>query len=511
MEAHVDPRLRSQTSASTNPHLPALPHPSLAENPVRLPPSSPSQVPFPPDPQHALYRQLSRDPAASPSAQGPVRPASADGPLDPKRSRACEPCRSLKVRCEWDPARSDVPCKRCAKAQRSCVITAPSRKRRKKTASRVAELERKIDALTASLQATKPEVEMPSGPAERVAERTEEQAEMRNGVGRDGRESAAPAHLSPGTSTRKTPWSAYQEPRADVPIARAPPKDHQPSTAPAPATSALKRNCPDDSPESAISPSTRVSVSVSSTVGERPSPSTEKPPNVHSFLIPKTAPEVEQAAGAIESGNVSSGVDGLQYEHADVIDRQILSSEVASGLFERYVHEMVPRFPAVVFPKGTTAAEVRKTKPTLFLAIISVAAGTPYADLQKTLTKEVMKVLANRIICNGEKSVEMVQALQVVTVWYSPPEHYDELKFYQLIHMAAVMAIDLGLGKRPGHQKKPKHAPGGFWKEHPWRRVPLFDTGSVEARRTWLTCYFMCAKYASPLRCCRHPQSIAAC
>ena len=504
MEAHVDPRLRSQPSTSTNAHLPALPRLSLAENPVRLPPS---QVPFPPNPQHPPYSQLSRESAASPSAQGPERPASADGTLDLKRPRACEPCRSLKVRCEWDSARLDVPCKRCAKAERSCVITAPSRKRRKKTASRVAELERKIDALTASLQATKPEIETPSGPAGATAGRTEEQAEMRNGMGPDRRESAAPSHLSPSTSARRTPWSAYQDPRADIQIPRAPPRDYQPSAAPAPAMSALKRKCSDDSPESAISPGTRVSVSVSSTGGERPSPSTEKPPNVHSFLIPKTTPETEQPAGTVESGNVSSGVDGLQYEHADVIDRQILSSEVASGLFERYVHEMVPRFPAVVFPKGTTAAEIRKTKPTLFLAIISVAAGTPYADLQKTLTKEVMRVLANRIICNGEKSVEMIQALQVVTVWYSPPEHYGELKFYQLIHMAAVMAIDLGLGKRPRHHKKPKHAAGGFWKEHAWRRVPLFDTESVEARRTWLTCYFMCAKYASPLCCCRRSKS----
>ena len=74
-------------------------------------------------------------------------------PNDPKRSRACEACRGLKVRCDHDDP--SLPCKRCAKAKRNCVITAPSRKRQKKTDSRVAELEKKIDALTASLNAKK--------------------------------------------------------------------------------------------------------------------------------------------------------------------------------------------------------------------------------------------------------------------------------------------------------------------------------------------------------------------
>ena len=77
----------------------------------------------------------------------------ADAPIDPddphvelKRSRACEPCRQLKVRCDPDPNHPDGSCRRCAKARRACVVTAPSRKRQKKTDSRVTELERKIDA-----------------------------------------------------------------------------------------------------------------------------------------------------------------------------------------------------------------------------------------------------------------------------------------------------------------------------------------------------------------------------
>ena len=71
---------------------------------------------------------------------------------DIKRPRACEACRGLKVRCERDEDNPEGACRRCWRARRSCVVTAPTRKRQKKADSRVAELEKKIDALTASLQ-----------------------------------------------------------------------------------------------------------------------------------------------------------------------------------------------------------------------------------------------------------------------------------------------------------------------------------------------------------------------
>lgn len=73
------------------------------------------------------------------------------GPNVEKRLRACDSCRGLKVRCDPNETDPNGPCKRCAKAKRECIFTAPTRKRQKKADTRVAELERKIDALTATL------------------------------------------------------------------------------------------------------------------------------------------------------------------------------------------------------------------------------------------------------------------------------------------------------------------------------------------------------------------------
>ena len=91
-------------------------------------------------------------PADSPSSAHGT-PGSGKSPADLKRPRACDSCRGLKVRC--DQERPDVSCRRCAKAGRACITTPPTRKRQKKADSRVAELERKIDALTATLHAQK--------------------------------------------------------------------------------------------------------------------------------------------------------------------------------------------------------------------------------------------------------------------------------------------------------------------------------------------------------------------
>lgn len=98
-----------------------------------------------PSPNNPTYQQAPLHEAASPDHGD-------EHGDDAKRPRACEACRGLKVRCDQDPTHPDQPCRRCAKAGRQCIITQPSRKRQKKSDTRVAELEKKLDALTAALQ-----------------------------------------------------------------------------------------------------------------------------------------------------------------------------------------------------------------------------------------------------------------------------------------------------------------------------------------------------------------------
>jgi len=173
----LDPRLRENAVASSysnsqRPPKSSLPTP-LAPNTSRSPHSqysiTPASYPSAVSP-HAQSPYLQHTPQSGGNVTDNEVPNDGShdgGPNDPKRPRACEACRGLKVRCEPDPNNPDGPCKRCNKANRNCVVTVPSRKRQKKTDSRVAELEKKInaltDALTEKLQAQPGSVTLPAG------------------------------------------------------------------------------------------------------------------------------------------------------------------------------------------------------------------------------------------------------------------------------------------------------------------------------------------------------------
>ncbi|PHH79578.1 hypothetical protein CDD80_4458 [Ophiocordyceps camponoti-rufipedis] len=225
--------------------------------------------------------------------------------MDDKKPRACEGCRALKVRCEPDGSE----CRRCVKAGRRCVVTTPSRKRQKKTDSRVSELERKIDALTASLQARR------------------RRKMVKKKRGRRGEDE-----------------------------------------------------------------------------------------------------DVEEEEGYDEEEEEEDEDE----DEVDVVDRGLLSMQLACQLLERYTGMMMPHLPAVVIQSGPEAAStLRTTKPTLFLALLT-AASTQHPSLQGRLQGILMRALAHKIMVAGEKRLELVQALQVSVIWYWPPERMEELKFYQL-------------------------------------------------------------------------------
>jgi hypothetical protein len=170
----------------------------------------------------------------------------------------------------------------------------------------------------------------------------------------------------------------------------------------------------------------------------------------------------------------------IVYDHSDIDQRieQVISRADAERLFNRYVTDFVPHFPAVPFPPGTTAQQVRTEKPILFLAILS---GTSYgANLpehtQVALEKEMRDVLATCIWMNGEKSLQLVQALQVTALWYRPPANFEQHMFYQMVHMSTIMAIDIGIGKRQSNWKRT------FYKDSRVRgKFP--DPESAECRR----------------------------
>lgn len=174
----------------------------------------------------------------------------------------------------------------------------------------------------------------------------------------------------------------------------------------------------------------------------------------------------------------------VSFQSGDVIDRGLLSLQDATELFNRFNEEMAEHFPIIVFPQGTIANSVRVLKPTLFRAILAAAAGPSGfgPQLSKTLNSEILQIYANRIFIKGEKKLELIQALLVTIVWYYPPNDFEDLKFYQYIHVASTMAIDMGLGE------KSRIRDSGAFKEG------VVDSESIESRRVLLSCYLLCSR-----------------
>lgn len=63
---------------------------------------------------------------------------------------------------------------------------------------------------------------------------------------------------------------------------------------------------------------------------------------------------------------------------------------------------------------------------------------------------------------------------------------YAQLKFYEFIHMAAIMAIDIGLGKNPKSTRSLRHAQID---------QEFVEPEELERRRTYLVCYVTTVGY----------------
>ncbi|KAK2865043.1 hypothetical protein FQN49_003959 [Arthroderma sp. PD_2] len=184
------------------------------------------------------------------------------------------------------------------------------------------------------------------------------------------------------------------------------------------------------------------------------------------------------------------------HEYADVIDRGVVDPETAAKAFNHYVEDMAPLMPCVVFAPNTKMGDVRRETPVLFLSILSISVGSFAPSLEPMLLAEMHKIFADRVVVRGEKSLELVQALVIASIWYMPPEHYEELKFYLLIHLAAIMGTDLGMNRRA----KPQAQSSDIIRELMTKKCLLVDPQSLDGRRAWMGCYILAVNASMGLR-----------
>jgi hypothetical protein len=349
--------------------------------------------------------------------------------------RACAHCRSQKVRCLPDESNSDI-CQRCARAGRPCVFTPlQKRKQRKRTDTRVAELEREMRAMRALLK----EKNGNGGP--------DETGNLKTGI----------------ESMQESGGIEDQEDEAQH---------------------------PSDAPSVAHTHSQLVAAGRNVIQQQKVQHATSHEPTIR---------------------GVTNTINGRK---PDVVDRGILSMDVARRLVSHYKLNLYPQYPQVYIP--CSADELRTTRPTLFLAVLAAGAESEDVGLATMLDNEILQEYANRSVVQSEKSVELVQALLVSAVWYLPPNKFGQLKYYEYIHMAAMMAADIGITTRPSKLNRSRFAARSgvpMPSMHPSEDFANPDlsmsvrashesegTGNIECRRSFLACYAICVGVSISLR-----------
>ncbi|KAK3700908.1 hypothetical protein LTR37_015711 [Vermiconidia calcicola] len=341
--------------------------------------------------------------------------------------RACAHCRSQKVRCIIDDDSPEV-CQRCARSGKPCIFTPlQKRKQRKRTDTRVAELEREMRAMRSLLKSK---------------ERTPQQ--------------------------RETILSA---------------------SAPRPAGLWFEENTVHASHRD---------------IGSNPT------------QVKDDGSALKQTSGQTQFSGRSQLWPTRFANRPPEDSKDVVAS--ARQLFETYRKDLFPHYPVVVVPDSTSADDLRQTKPTLFLAIIAAAAAKDNPELSALLDKEVLHAYATKSVVHSEKSVELIQSLLLSAIWYHPPSKFGQLKYYEYIHMAATMAMDIGIGSRPvSHRNRfgtntsnresrianlhhLEDATNPDLSMTPRSQGQSPDTANIESRRTFLACYLVCCGVSMSLR-----------
>ncbi|OJD22469.1 hypothetical protein ACJ73_06179 [Blastomyces percursus] len=178
---------------------------------------------------------------------------------------------------------------------------------------------------------------------------------------------------------------------------------------------------------------------------------------------------------------------------------QNINETTAATIFNRYVTAMAPNLPFVVFPEGTRAATILKSKPVVFLAILDVAsAGFCEVVAQRKIRRLLVQVYLHYMLRTHEYSLPLLQALIISATWYRPIEPTqpgEQMDVYQLSHTASNMAIIMGLDKLLGSGWPPELIlpPGERQPPDDLQRSHIREW-NLAARRVWLGCHYICSK-----------------
>ena len=157
-----------------------------------------------------------------------------------------------------------------------------------------------------------------------------------------------------------------------------------------------------------------------------------------------------------------------------------VSQETQRHLLNLYLNEIVPAFPLCPITGDLEYESMRRSRPLLLQAIIySAGIGIVSTDIQDDLGKIVTDLFATEALADGKKSMELIQAICVVVLFYRAPRHHAHISAFHMVEIMTAMAGDLGTG---GWAGSPALLGQSLSEE---------NLSATDALRTWSACQLL--------------------
>ena len=166
----------------------------------------------------------------------------------------------------------------------------------------------------------------------------------------------------------------------------------------------------------------------------------------------------------------------------ELLTQGIITSQEVLELFRIFFHHCSQHV-VLLDPEWHTPTMICGRSPFLFTVICTIAAKF-YKKRPELHLKclQMVRKSAYLVMSRGFKSVEIVQAFMLLTLWNTPAERFEEDKTWLFSGVAIRMATDLNL-----HRKSVASLPGHHEPNDP--AVVEREREIINRERTWLVCF----------------------
>lgn len=171
-----------------------------------------------------------------------------------------------------------------------------------------------------------------------------------------------------------------------------------------------------------------------------------------------------------------------------------LSESAKKQLLEAFETQLLPQCPVVTILSNLPLSQLEESRPYLTRAVLAAGSSVARPGFFQELHHRNITLLSQAVLIEGQKSLDLVQALLITSIWSYPPESLAKLSIYQWAHMACTMALELGLGGRSSLHAHQQDI-GAFLQN---ASEPM-----MERYRTMFGVYIMCSRSVESCFCVR--------